>query len=116
MTPFAVNVKTRATSYRPWREDATRGISSTKIIASNPQLGPSESGSGSAKYKNAAAIMATNAGQRGSRVTGLVIVFIHIGCLSHPEQNPRRTRARRAKDACRENRIQWESSCLLHPA
>src|SRR5271163_270027 len=117
ITPFAVNVKARATSYRPRREDATSGIISTKIIASSPQLGPKESGSGRAKYKNAAAIMATNAGQRGSRISGLVVGFVFISVVYHIWMgNRHQARVRSTKDACRENRIQWKSSCFASPS
>ena len=47
------------------------GISKAKVIASNSQPGPTESGSGKAQYTPAAASIATNAGHRGSRMVGL---------------------------------------------
>ena len=43
------------------------GISRMTIITERLQLGPNEVGSGSAQYSPEAAIMATKAGQRGSR-------------------------------------------------
>src|SRR5271157_2903007 len=49
------------------------GISKTKMTASNSQLGPTESLSGSARYTMPAASMATNAVQRGSRTCRSVL-------------------------------------------
>ncbi|GAC1661485.1 MAG: hypothetical protein NVS9B4_13810 [Candidatus Acidiferrum sp.] len=46
------------------------GITRTKVMASNIQPGPTERGSGKAQYKEAAANMATKAGQRGSSTRG----------------------------------------------
>src|SRR5215469_16086169 len=49
------------------------GIINNTITASNSQLGPTDNGSGKARYTPAAANMATNAGQRGSRRTWRLI-------------------------------------------
>src|SRR6266404_9906713 len=45
------------------------------MIAGSNQPGPTESGSGKAQYTPAAASIATNAGQRGSRVIGLLMAM-----------------------------------------
>src|SRR5271165_3818507 len=49
------------------------GMSKIKLTASNSQLGPTESLSGSARYTMPAASMATNAVQRGSRTCPSVL-------------------------------------------
>lgn len=49
------------------------GISKRKMMTSSSQLGPTERGSGKAQYTPAAASMATKAGQRGSRMMGLLM-------------------------------------------
>src|SRR6266404_1205778 len=49
------------------------GISKRTITTSNSQLGPRESGAGNAKYTPAAASIATNAGQLGSRTICMLI-------------------------------------------
>src|SRR3974390_2569176 len=75
INPFATNVKIRVTSNRARGYDTTIGINSRLTIPSNPQLGPSDSGSGIARYTPEAASIATNPGQRGSRTVFLFIDF-----------------------------------------
>ena len=67
MMPFAVNVKIRVIPKSCRLCEITIGIINRAIIANSPQPGPTESGSGNAQYTPDAAIMATKAGQRGSR-------------------------------------------------
>src|SRR5580704_16243002 len=51
------------------------GIINTKTTTSSNQLGPSDRRSGNARYTPPAATIATNAGQRGSRIILPVMVL-----------------------------------------
>src|SRR6202522_1402952 len=66
MAPLAMTTRGLVMWKSPRRFDTAMGTIKTKITASNPQPGPTDSRSGSEKYTPPAASIATKAGQRGS--------------------------------------------------